>query len=61
MIMLANNLELDVLAESIETKEQVDFLIQHGCSLVQGYYYSKPLPEDEFIAYVSSFNDSAKL
>lgn len=54
MIMLENNLELDVLAEGVETKEQVDFLIQQGCHIVQCYYYSKPLPEDEFIAYVSS-------
>ncbi len=61
MIMLANNLELNVIAEGVETKEQVDFLIQHGCSLVQGYYYSKPLPEDKFIAYVSSFSERAKL
>ncbi|MCU7940711.1 MAG: EAL domain-containing protein, partial [gamma proteobacterium symbiont of Bathyaustriella thionipta] len=54
MIMLAKNLELDVLAEGVETKEQVDFLIQQGCNLVQGYYYSKPLPEAEFMSYVMS-------
>jgi len=54
MIMLANNLELDVLAEGVETKEQIDFLLQHGCNLVQGYYYSKPLSEDEFLSYISS-------
>ncbi len=58
MIMLAKNLELDVLAEGVETKEQVDFLFQKGCSIVQGYYYSKPLPEDEFISYVASMSDS---
>lgn len=58
MIMLANNLELDVLAEGVETKEQVDFLIQQGCTIVQGYYYSKPLPENEFIAYASSMSAS---
>ncbi|RKZ95666.1 MAG: signal transduction protein [Gammaproteobacteria bacterium] len=54
MIMLANNLELDVLAEGVETKEQIDFLLQKGCTIVQGYYYSKPLPQDEFISYVAS-------
>jgi len=54
MIMLANNLELDVLAEGVETKEQIDFLIQKGCNIVQGYYYSKPLPENEYISYLLS-------
>lgn len=58
MIMLANKLELDVLAEGVETKEQIDFLAQQGCSIVQGYYYSKPLPEDEFIAYLLSKSNS---
>jgi len=53
MIMMAKNLGLDVLAEGVETKDQVNFLIQQGCNIVQGYYYSKPLPEHEFIAYVS--------
>ncbi|MCP3852524.1 MAG: EAL domain-containing protein [Gammaproteobacteria bacterium] len=57
MIMLANKLELDVLAEGVETKEQVDFLLELGCNLVQGYYYSKPLPEDEFISYVLSMKE----
>jgi len=59
MIMLANKLELDVLAEGVETKEQVDFLLELGCNLVQGYYFSKPLPEDEFVSYISSMKKDA--
>jgi sensor c-di-GMP phosphodiesterase-like protein len=43
-----------VLAEGTETIEQVDFLRQEGCKYVQGYYYSRPLPEKEYIAYISS-------
>ncbi|MFK5893035.1 MAG: EAL domain-containing protein, partial [Pseudomonadota bacterium] len=54
MITLAKNLGLDVLAEGVETKQQVDFLIHHGCELVQGYYYAKPLPEAEFMTYILS-------
>jgi len=54
MIKLANSLGIDVLAEGAETKEQVEFLEKKGCQYVQGYYYSKPLPEDEFYKYLLS-------
>ncbi|MEK5444780.1 putative bifunctional diguanylate cyclase/phosphodiesterase [Fredinandcohnia sp. FSL W7-1320] len=48
IIHMSNNLNVKVVAEGIETKEQLDFLIQEGCSFGQGYYYSKPLPKAEF-------------
>jgi len=48
IIQMSNNLNVKVVAEGIETKEQLDFLIQEGCSYGQGYYYSKPLPKAEF-------------
>jgi EAL domain-containing protein (putative c-di-GMP-specific phosphodiesterase class I) len=54
MIKLANSLGMEALAEGVETKEQVEFLRDHGCRYVQGYYYSKPLPHKEFSAYISS-------
>ena len=37
-----------LVAEGAETKEQVDFLREAGCDFIQGYYYSKPLPQEEF-------------
>lgn len=48
MINLANSLGIIVLAEGVETKEQVDFLYQQGCFCVQGFYFFKPMPEHEF-------------
>lgn len=48
IIALANNLNLEIIAEGAETKEQVDFLRAEGCAYIQGYYYSKPIPADEF-------------
>ncbi len=47
VIALANSLSLRVIAEGVETKEQKEFLVENGCSNIQGYYYSKPIPADE--------------
>ncbi|MCF6777023.1 EAL domain-containing protein [Thiotrichales bacterium 19X7-9] len=46
---LAKNLNLEVIAEGIETKEQLDFLKEHHCQYGQGFYFSKPLIFNEFI------------
>ncbi|WP_371867957.1 putative bifunctional diguanylate cyclase/phosphodiesterase [Pseudoduganella rivuli] len=44
IIALANNLGLDVISEGVETVEQLEFLRQHGCRQMQGYYFSRPAP-----------------
>ena len=44
IIAMAGNLGMEVIAEGVETKEQRDFLEQHGCLLFQGYLFSKPVP-----------------
>jgi EAL domain-containing protein (putative c-di-GMP-specific phosphodiesterase class I) len=44
IILLARSLNLDVVAEGVETPEQLEFLCAHGCQLVQGYLYSHALP-----------------
>ncbi len=48
IINLARDLGFSVIAEGVETKEQIDFLLAHKCNQIQGFYYSKPLPSDEF-------------
>ena len=47
-IALAKKLGMRIVAEGIETREQVDFLAQKDCDLIQGFYFSKPLPVNEF-------------
>ena len=50
VVSMANKLELGLLAEGVETKEQIELLQSIGCDQVQGYYYAKPMPEEEFYA-----------
>lgn len=49
VISLAHDLSLRVVAEGVETEEQYQFLKGLGCDLIQGYYFSKPLPEEMFV------------
>lgn len=48
VVAMAKKLELELLAEGVETKEQVELLSKIGCDRVQGYYYAKPMPQEEF-------------
>ncbi len=48
IVGMADKLRMDVIAEGVETKEQADFLGSVGCDIIQGYYYAKPMPVEEF-------------
>jgi diguanylate cyclase (GGDEF)-like protein/PAS domain S-box-containing protein len=54
IILMAHNLGIDVVAEGVETKEQLDWLKSCGCQQIQGYFYSKPLQVEAFFAYLEA-------
>jgi EAL domain-containing protein (putative c-di-GMP-specific phosphodiesterase class I) len=52
LISMAHNLELEVIAEGVETTAQAAFLIDERCEAAQGYLYGKPLPVDAFETFL---------
>lgn len=48
VVAMAGKLDLGLLAEGVETREQVELLKEIGCDMVQGFYYAKPMPAEEF-------------
>jgi diguanylate cyclase (GGDEF)-like protein len=56
MIAMAHSLEQRVIAEGVETDEQMQILKELECDIVQGYYYSRPLPEEQFISWYQEQN-----
>jgi EAL domain-containing protein (putative c-di-GMP-specific phosphodiesterase class I) len=54
ILAMAHSLRLESVAEGVETKEQVEFLMRHGCPVVQGFLFSKPLPAAELTAWLRS-------
>lgn len=51
IIAMVKDLDICIIAEGVETKEQAQFLLEAGCPIGQGYYYAKPIPVEEFEAF----------
>ncbi|WP_098741528.1 bifunctional diguanylate cyclase/phosphodiesterase [Paenibacillus sp. EZ-K15] len=56
IVLMAENLNLDVIAEGVENKEHIDFLTGLGCHVMQGYYYGKPMDIDEIKVWMYDHN-----
>ena len=54
MVDIAKFLSVPVIAEGVETQEQVDLLRGCGCDMVQGYYFSKPVPPEDFARFIAA-------
>jgi EAL domain-containing protein (putative c-di-GMP-specific phosphodiesterase class I) len=59
IIAMAHSLRLSVVAEGVETAEQQDFLLEHDCDEIQGYYFSKPQPAAEIASLLQGNAASA--
>lgn len=57
-IRMIHEMEMKIVAEGIETKEQFDFMNQQHIEFIQGYYFSKPVPEKEFLFFLRKHNQS---
>jgi diguanylate cyclase (GGDEF)-like protein len=55
ILAMAEALGQETVAEGVETREQADFLLRRACTIGQGYYYSPPLPAEEFDLFVRSW------
>ena len=54
IVAMAKALDLSTVAEGVETAEQLELLKTMGCDQIQGYFFSRPLPADEFLAFYSN-------
>ena len=54
VIVLAHELDLNVIAEGVETFDQLELLVKHGCDQIQGYLFSKPVTSEECAAMIKS-------
>jgi len=60
MISMAHELGLEVIAEGVETKEQLDYLRTQGCDMAQGFYSTKPMPANKFEKWLQKTQNKTK-
>lgn len=59
-VRMMKDIDKELVAEGVETKENLDYLREMGCNFIQGYYFSKPLPADKFIEFIRLNNRQIK-
>lgn len=59
ILAMGHALRKTLVAEGAETQDQVDWLKAHGCDVVQGYYFAKPMPLSEFVQWLKQYQPAA--
>jgi len=57
IISLCENLNLNVIAEGVESQEQINFLLKNNCENIQGYFFSRPISTEDMTKYLKDFNE----
>lgn len=58
-IKMLKDMDLEIVIEGVETQEMLDAFSNLGCDFIQGYFFSKPVPRNDFVAFISDFNATA--
>jgi len=56
IIRIAKSLQMQIVAEGVEEEYQADYLREHGVESAQGWFFGRPMPADQFLAYVETSN-----
>ena len=56
MVAMVKKLKMNIVAEGVETSEQLEILLDMGCNFIQGYYFSRPVPENDFLEVLEKQN-----
>jgi len=56
ILQMAHSLELEAIAEGVETKDALDILRNMGCDQIQGYYYAQPMKPEDFVVWVNTYD-----
>ena len=57
LVKIIRSLGKEIVAEGVETGEQARQLIKLGCDHIQGFFYARPMPKDQFIQFLKDHND----
>jgi diguanylate cyclase (GGDEF)-like protein len=56
IITMAHRMDMDLVAEGVETEAQREYLLSQGCTTMQGYFYSRPVPKQQFLELITMLN-----
>ena len=58
-IKMLKDMNMEIVVEGVETSEGLDVFSELQCDFIQGYYFSKPIPKDEFVAFIANANNES--